>query len=326
MKKLLLLALSLAWCSLTQAQQNVVLQFNHLIESEPLEIGTGKVYNTLNGIYNFSRLQYYISSIELVHDGGQVMPLTGTYLLVDGNTAAYNLGAYNVTNIEEIRFDVGVDQATNHLDPTTYAASHPLAPQVPSMHWGWTAGYKFWAIGGEADGTSAGVPNTTMEFHAIGDQYLKDIDLGVQNATVTNGNTTTIHVDADYNRLFVGVNMATIHHGQGGPMDRLMNNVTVYNVFSAANVTTIHKLPATLELKATPNPATVKTQILYHFDTPELLRLVVTDQLGKQVKVIDNLAHKGNVELSTEAWQAGMYQYSFFANKQLIATRKLLVN
>lgn len=325
-KKIVLLLLGFIGGSLAQAQQNVVLHFNHLIDTEPLEINTGKVYTTSNGIYNFSRLQYYISGIELVHDGGQVMPLTNTYVLVDGRGENYHLGTHQVTTIEEIRFDVGVDQAHNHLDPTTYLLGHPLAPQVPSMHWGWTAGYVFWAVEGEAAASNATVPNAPMNFHAIGDQYLTDVHLLLQNATVTNGNTTTIHVNADYNHLFVDVDMANMRHGQGGPLDSMMNNLMHYNVFTADNLSSVDKKTALIALNISPNPATVQSLITYHFDSSEFLSLVITDPMGRVIKQWVGLQPKGQLELPVEAWETGIYHYSFFAKNQLLATGKLLIN
>ncbi|BDS09440.1 MbnP family protein [Aureispira anguillae] len=325
MKNIILSILLLTVVNLIQAQQNVVLHFNHLIESAPLQLNTGTVYNTLNGVFKVSRTEYYLSGIELVHDGGQVTALNGTYLLVNGGTADYNLGMHNVTNIEGIRFDVGVDSVSNHLDPTTYVAGHPLGPQLPSMHWGWTAGYKFLVFDGEADGTGGGVPNTTMEFHAIGDNYLTNIDLNVTNATATTGNTTTINLNADYNRLFTGVNMATIYHGQGGVMNRVIGNLATFNVFFADNTTAVKDIPTTIALSAIPNPAIDLTFIAYHFETNQSLRLLLTDQLGRTVKTVENLPSQGELELVTKDLAKGVYHYSFLADQQLIATRKLIV-
>ena len=57
--------------------------------------------------------------------------MTDMYLLVrPAVDSMYDLGSHpDITNVESITFSVGVDQAHNHLDPASYPASHPLAPQ-----------------------------------------------------------------------------------------------------------------------------------------------------------------------------------------------------
>jgi len=325
MRNLLLIITILVFGLSLKAQKDVVLDINHLINNAPLNL-TGTVYNTVNGIYNVNRLQYYVSGIQLVHDGGQTMDLTGVYLLVDGDTSSYALGNYNVTNIEEIRYNIGVDATTNHLDPSTYPVGHPLALHNPSTHWGWTSGYMFFILMGEVDGTSSGTPNTTMEFAPVGDQYLTPISLNTTTATLTAGNTVTVYINADYDLLLDKVNMATISHGTTAENNRLMGNFGVFPVFYPAVVNSVHHIPNIIELSVAPNPSTDKAIVTYDFDSNEALSLLVTDQLGRTVKMFDNLPNKGVVELATKNWVAGMYNYSFFEGKQLVTSRKLMVS
>ncbi len=264
MKHILLITMLLAFGSLLQAQKNVVLNFNHRIDNLPVQFD-GTVYNTTNGIFNVNRIQYYLSGFQLVHDGGQIMDLTGLYLLVSGDTASYHLGTYNVSNIEEIRYDVGVDSATNHLDPATYLPGDPLAYQNPSMHWGWSPGYMFFIFMGEASSSATVQPNTTMEFVAVGDQYLTPYALDVSLATETIGNDITIYIKTDYNLMFGKTVMAQIYHGSGGAMDQVMENLATLPVFTPDNRTSIDQIPDVLELSIAPNPIVDKAVITYPF-------------------------------------------------------------
>ena len=50
------------------------------------------------------------------------------------------LGSHDITTLESVRFGVGRSEH-NHLDPSAYPGDHPLAPQLPSMHWGWASRY-----------------------------------------------------------------------------------------------------------------------------------------------------------------------------------------
>jgi hypothetical protein len=325
MKNLFLIIAILTIGISLKAQKNVVLDINHMIHNIPLSL-SGTVYNTPNGIYNVNRVQYYVSGIQLVHDGGQAMDLVGLYLLIDGSTSSYNLGSYNVTNIEEIRYNIGVDSAANHMDPSTYAAGDPLAFHNPSTHWGWTAGYMFFMFMGEVDGTSSGMPNTVMEFATVGDQYLTPITVNTSTATTTTGSTITVYINADYDLLFDKVGMAGINHGTSAINDRLMGNFALFPVFYPANITSALKISNIIKLIISPNPSIDKAILTYDFETNEALTLLITDQLGRVVQKFDNLSNRGVVELLTQNWMAGIYNYSFFEAKQLIVSRKLIVS
>ncbi|MBK7335009.1 MAG: hypothetical protein IPJ00_02100 [Saprospirales bacterium] len=89
---------------------------------------------TAPGEYAFqvTRMQYYISEIKLIHDGGQVTPVTDLYLLVSAEKDdQFDLGSFALENIEGIEFSIGVDEAHNHLDPALYSTHHPLALHNP---------------------------------------------------------------------------------------------------------------------------------------------------------------------------------------------------
>ena len=73
----------------------------------------------------------------MYHDGGQITLLNNTYVLASGHITNYYLGNFNVSLLESISFDVGVDQIANSGNTTNYPASHPLGPKSPPMDWGW---------------------------------------------------------------------------------------------------------------------------------------------------------------------------------------------
>ena len=109
------------------------------------------VYSGGDCEYKITRLQYYVSEIKIKYDGGKSYLIKDLYFLVSAEKdTVLSLGILPVSNIEGIEFSIGVDQAANHLDPSTYPSSHPLALKNPSMHWGWTSGYRFIALEGNS--------------------------------------------------------------------------------------------------------------------------------------------------------------------------------
>ena len=124
----------------------------------------------------FTRLQYYISQMEITHDGGQVTPMTDLYILANGLVPKdFDLGSYAIDEVEKISFYIGVDQQSNHSDPALWPSGHALALQFPTMHWGWAAGYRFAAIEGKAGNGFF----FTYQIHALGDQHYGKAELDV---------------------------------------------------------------------------------------------------------------------------------------------------
>ena len=89
----------------------------------------------------FDRLEYYLHINSLINHNGDTTNLSDKYLLVNPSQNHYNIGYCETYNVSTLLLNIGVAQEINHDDPSLWYASHPLAPQIPSMHWGWAAGY-----------------------------------------------------------------------------------------------------------------------------------------------------------------------------------------
>ena len=152
------------------AQNTVQLNINHKLGTDVFAMNTA-AQNNMGNDFNVTRLQYYMAEISIVHDGGTETTITDLYALVDASSATtLDLGSHNINSIEGVNFHIGVDQGKNHADPASYNMGHPLAPKNPSMHWGWTSGYRFIAFEGKG-GVNL---NQTFELHGLGDvNYFK---------------------------------------------------------------------------------------------------------------------------------------------------------
>lgn len=273
--------------------------------------------------FNVSRLQYYVSEIKLIHDGGQVTPVTDLYLLIDaGVQSSFPLGNFSITDLEKIEFSIGVDSAHNHLDPALYPQDHPLALQDPSMHWGWFSGYRFIALEGKA-GLDEGSMVNNYQIHTIADANYRTILLDVNE--VVSGDNMTIPIQADYNQLFndVDVSGGMIAHGGNGASKQIADNTRDF-VFTASALTSIDKSDVLGTFKISPNPSDGFLHIQYDLENAGNLELAVTDLDGRVVykTQLDPLQKLFTFKANLPA---GFYVTSLFNNNNLIATQKIVM-
>lgn len=307
-----LLGIGNAW-----AQTDVRLQISHQLGGSSFQYNATAANNN-NVQFQIERLQYYISQIVLTHDGGQQTPVSNTWLLVNGDTPVDELlGNFNISSLESISFGVGVEGDVNHLDPAQYPTGHPLAPQLPSMHWGWVGGYRFAVLEGVA-GTDF---NQTWEIHAIEDKVY--FSTSVSTAGISAGNELIISLDADYIEALHDIDVSTglINHGSAGEAFDLVSNFRdrVFSASPAVSATAATEQSINLEIG--PNPAFGQQAIAIRGDFPKGAELILSDLSGKQLQRVPT----GTGHLSILPPQAGCYLLSVHHEGRLLATEKLLV-
>lgn len=242
-----LFAIHSPWFS---AQTEVVLHVNHLINGTPLETGETHIVNGVEA--KIDRLEYYLCDFVITHDGGQETPLTDVYILANiEDDGTYSLGIWEVETVEGLSFGVGVDADHNvGIDPSTYPGGHPLAPQFPSMHWGWAAGYRFLALEG------FGGENLAAQFqvHALGDNnfFHQSHDLNIQ----AEEGSATLYLNANYENLFAELPLAQgfIEHSSSGEATTSMENMRD-GVFEAGEALSIHESSLESSISVFPVPA-----------------------------------------------------------------------
>jgi hypothetical protein len=72
----------------------------------------------------------------------------------------------------------------------------------------------------------------------------------------------------------------------------------------------------------TPNPVRGSTRISYSLPTNSKGQLVLTDALGRTIKVV-SLNNSGNVNLNTAGLSSGMYNYSLMVNGKIVESKKM---
>ena len=319
MKHFSTLALLLAVLTSTAfAQTNqVVVSFDHKVGTDPLVLNQTIFSIWNNKMVKITRAEFYISDVAIHHSDGTMMPLSDQYLLVNANapTTEFNLGAWPVEVAHGVTLHFGVPEAINHLDPASYPANHALALHNPTMHWGWSAGYRFMAIEGKVDNNGDGVPETAFEFHNLGDALYKTLDLTSMQAA-QNG-VLHLHFTIDYAQLFKNMAMTgnLIQHGSASLNIAMMNNAATPQFISMSGLTATHEIEAnSLNIKAFPNPSNTETVLQYSLPVSGKLTMMLTNTLGQLVRSIPALPASGELRLETASIPEGVYQYSFYEN------------
>ncbi|MFT5820937.1 MAG: hypothetical protein ACI8ZM_002185 [Crocinitomix sp.] len=320
MKKLILLGLVLLTGVFANGQTDVSLKINHKLGFNDFTLGAVGT-NNLGYDFKATRLQYYLSQVTIIHDGGTetAVPLEVLALVEPQEeiSTTIELGNFDVTTIESVRFYIGVQEPENNNDPTLWPEDHPLAPKSPEMQWGWTAGYRFVAYEGEG---GTGFDNF-FGVHALGNENYFEVSTNVEVEAV--GEALVINVMGDYSQGLndLILNDDILSHGATGAALQVLENWRddVFGIFYA-DIQPVLNIDAIWNVY--PNPSTDKVTVTFapHMNVDHI---TVTNILGEIVQTIAVIDNK-QTELTIEA--AGIY----FVNAvnidgETYATEKLVI-
>lgn len=213
------------------------IMFHHKSGSQALALNTTYVDDFGND-YQFTRTQMYICNPRFFDDNSNLMGdhYHNVYALISHDVETYNFGHVPVGHINSMQFTVGVDSLTNHMDPSTYAAGHPLANQSPTTHWNWNTGYVFVILEGKVDMDGNGSYDTgeTFVLHVGLDANRSNVVLNTHFNAVANI-ASTVHLNLDWAKLLTNIDLSvdnmTHSMGTGGQLaGRIKANIPL--VFS----------------------------------------------------------------------------------------------
>lgn len=315
MKTIILFFCLLLAVQTSHAQKDVYFKINHLLGTSSFAFNQ-TTPNNIGNDFQITRLQYYISNIILYHDGTQT-PISNTFILVDANTVTNELlGNFNITTLDSISFGIGVGNAENHLDPTLYTASHPLAPKSPSMHWGWTAGYRFVAL----EGVSGISMSDVFQMHCLGDNNYKIKTIVTPGNSISNN--LEIAINADYAKALstIDVSAGVISHGETGAARTVLNNFNA-SVFTDASMSVpVIKLEA-VNIAVYPNPVSVGQALHVEVDQALETDIEVYDVTGKLYKNTNYSPNDQTIRFMDSGW----YILKVKKEGKTIATQKISV-
>lgn len=162
---------------------------------------------TENKTYRIEGLKFYVSNTTA---GSQVSSDVFLLNFLDNHQAAGSTGESFQITLEEGTFDsfsfkIGLDNETNHEDPSIYAQSHPLS-SFNDTHWDWAQGYKFFMTDGKIDSDDNGTPDQSYSYHIGNDDYLRTVSLS-HNFAISEGTTTEINVLFDVSQIITDVDV-----------------------------------------------------------------------------------------------------------------------
>ena len=319
MKKILSLTFVILFNYIIKGQnKEVAVVINHLYDGEVLNFDNTYIVGDSIPI-RFDRIEYYIHLNSLISNQNIATDLIDKYILVNANQNNYNIGEIELLDDDliSLNFNIGVEYNLNHADPSLQDSSHPLAPQLPSMHWGWAAGYRFAALEGMIDKNQDSVMETVFQYHPVDDSYYSDTI--TCNGIIENENNVTIFINANYDRLIenIGTDEGGVYHGIHEENGLLMDNFSRNNVFT---------IPENLNLKETyvsntvfPNPFSNTIQL----NLNENSIVKVYNSLG--LLVDEFKFDKGQHQINSETLLNGIYILSI-QSKSGTENIKLLKN
>jgi hypothetical protein len=324
MKKIIVLLFLTVSTVIFAQNKPVFLHIKHLMNKDPFILTTATDF-TATKIGQFTRLQYYMSDISILHDGGQKLELTDLILLINAaSDSDFSFGELAVTNVESLEFSIGVNKNFNNTDPTTYPAGSPLAPQTPDMNWGWASGYRFVALEGDADG-SLGPMNDHFEVHALGnDNYFSQ---KIVTSAQPQADGVHVRIKADYVRLLdnIDVTGGFISHGFTGKATTLLKNMRDF-VFSTDETLGICCENLNARFSIFPNPTTTSANVVYNFSAipTSAIQYRVFDENGRVI-FSEKLTEKlGTISIDLDCAN-GLYLVEFSTLEgQILQTQRLL--
>lgn len=303
-----------------QAQNSATLNIHHKLANSDFAFEEG-AKNNMGHDFNVNRLEYYMSSFSFIHDGGQETALDNSFhVLVDASESTeIDMGEHEITELEAIRFFIGVHPDYNHADPSGYQFGHPLAPTSPSMHWGWAAGYRFLAM----EGYGGSSFSQLYQLHGLGDDNYFMVEVPL-NLTAENGELI-IDLDGDYTRALedISVNSGVIVHGEIAEAKLALENFRDYVFSPSGVVSSTIEFDEVTGFNVFPNPSNGETVVSLMATKDFDYQVSVTNMLGQEVQFFDGV--KGNTHLEVQLNEAGIYWVSLMKEGQSIIQKKLIV-
>jgi len=299
------------------SQNSIFLEFNHKVGSEDLEFNTEFTIPSGDKVA-LDRCEYYISQIVLTHDGGMTTTVDDLWLLVDAfDQTTFELGDYDINQVESVTFSVGVETPVNNDDPTLWPSQHPLAPQNPSMHWGWAAGYRFLAMEGNS-GTSGA--DFVFEVHALGNVNYHEQTVEL-TASASEGQIN-LAIMADYLEAFANITTASggITHGESGDSVDMLNNFRD-EVFTAGIVSSVDETEAeVVSVSIAPNPSASGEDARLILDlTPSINYFIEITDISGKIVFTELVSSQSNV-LNLPLVPSGVYLINLKASDSVILT------
>lgn len=278
------------------------------------------VQNNLGNEFKVTRLEYYVTRIAVVHDDNQVTEMNDTVLALvnaaDGPYTLIDLGTLNVTSVEGIFFHVGVYAPLNNEDPALQDVNSPLAPQSPSMHWGWASGYRFIAF----EGQSGSAFTQTFQFHSLGNDNYFNTGI-VPESTVLSNDSLYININANYLEAVSNINISNglMAHGNLGDAKICIQNFHNYVFGQTFASVSENETENTIRVYPNPTSNSLTTLTISKINTPFELKII--NALGELIALYSNI---GTTPFEITLPEKGIYFIQLTVEGQPTISKKVI--
>jgi hypothetical protein len=313
MKKITFGIIFIIVLNLAYSQKNIFLEISPMFQNANLEMNTN--YTSWDGkTIKFDHFDYYLSDVQIVHDGGQLILIDSVFLVEPQNHTLY-LGGHDVNQVEQISFIVGVPKPLNTqtgsaaIDISLYPENHPLSFQTPSMYWGWQAGYMHMIMGGYADDNGDGSLEAYFEMHNLGNQNQKLVEFPTIIQTNTSSNQIDIFMNCQVDRWINSMPLSTVGilHGETGLNATILNNVLTQEVFIQPANASIESIHSAAKIYFSNNQNSLE---IHWKDLTDLERIRVVDINGKIISEVST--NEPQSQLTISELEKGYYIAQFF--------------
>ena len=305
------------------AQVNTNIRIYHTLGTQLFQMNS-TTQNDLTQDYQVTRIEYYLTKFSVVHDGGQITAISDdTVALIsatDGTFSSIELGSLNITDVEAVKFHIGVYSPVNNEDPSSYPSSHPLAPKSPSMHWGWASGYRFLVY----EGVGGVNFSQVFQLHALGNNNYFETTVSAVGEMA--GGNLIIALDADYTRGVDNIDVSNGVVAHGVDLDDLtaLENFRDF-VFSQSVLplsTSTDDIESDIQWGLFPNPSS-DGKIVVSIDSDVTIdKILITDLLGKEVSSV-NYSNLKSVEIDIAT--SGIYLIQLLTNSSIVSTKRVVI-
>ncbi len=174
----------------------------------------GKLYPDANGrLMALTTAQFYLSNISIKSTDGNWYTVPGAYVIKRMEAEDYTVGNVPVGDYTDIRFNVGLDSATNASEPASHSttgADSALSTNELGMWFGWTwHGYMFMNLIGSVDISVAkdGSNVVPFSYQIGGNEHLKEITMPLTSFSVMADRASEVHLNCDFAKLLQNIDM-----------------------------------------------------------------------------------------------------------------------
>ena len=197
-------------------------------DGRPLVLNEVALSNAAGNKLSITRLAFLLSHAQLQR-------LNGSWIGAEDWVAFLDIGkqrtTFELTNIPPetftaLRFDLGLDEATDRSDPAQRPAAHPLNPDVNGLHWSWRGQYVFLAVEGRYQPPDG--PLDGFSYHLAGQPCRGTIEVPLDLDLRSDQNLT---LSFDLERIFsaqhridIAASTSTHSGDDGGLAERIADN------------------------------------------------------------------------------------------------------